>query len=205
MPYKRTSKSRRKVSKKRSRRNSRKRGGVTDYQLSSPSLQSLPEPVIISNVPPTVYNNIPGSIATTFSNIESSNSVPSSCHLCKSMKDMGLDKNMKSVLCNKCSLFVDTIPEKLKKKLDTQLIDTISNHDIIKGVIESIALDIMTNNTYRCYTTFRGMRNDINIYLAAKYITKLQADYMMAIINIQENEFFTRLNQIINNEDSNCY
>jgi hypothetical protein len=199
MPYKRTSKSRRKVSKKRSRRNSRKRGGVTDYQLSSPSLQSLPEPVIISNVPPTVYNNIPGSIATTFSNIESSNSVPSSCHLCKSMKDMGLDKNMKSVLCNKCSLFVDTIPEKLKKKLDTQLIDTISNHDIIKGVIESIALDIMTNNTYRCYTTFRGMRNDINIYLAAKYITKLQADYMMAIINIQENEFFTRLNQIINN------
>ena len=192
MPYKRTSKSRRKVSKKRSRRNSRKRGGVTDYQ-------SLPESVIISNVPPTVYNNIPGSIATTFSNIESSNSVPSSCHLCKSMKDMGLDKNMKSVLCNKCSLFVDTIPEKLKKKLDTQLIDTISNHDIIKGVIESIALDIMTNNTYRCYTTFRGMRNDINIYLAAKYITKLQADYMMAIINIQENEFFTRLNQIINN------
>jgi hypothetical protein len=115
------------------------------------------------------------------------------------MKDMGVDKNMKSVLCNKCGQFVDNIPEKLKKKLDTQLIDTISNHDIIKGVIESIALDIMTNNTYRCYTTFRGMRNDINIYLAAKYITKLQADYMMAIINIQENEFFTRLNQIINN------
>jgi hypothetical protein len=192
MPYKRTSKSRRKVSKKRSRRNSRKRGGVTDYQ-------SLPESVIISNVPPTIYNNIPGSIATTFSNIESSNSMPSSCHLCKSMKDMGVDKNMKSVLCNKCSLFVDTIPEKLKKKLDTQLIDTISNRDIMKGIIESIALEIMVNNSYRYYTTFKGMRRDINFFLEAKYITKLQADYMMAIINIKENEFFSRLNQIINN------
>jgi hypothetical protein len=43
------------------------------------------------------------------------------------------------------------------------------------------------------------MRRDINLFLEAKYITKLQADYMMAIINIKENEFFTRLNQIINN------
>jgi hypothetical protein len=123
----------------------------------------------------------------------------SGCDLCKSIKNINVykDTKTKSVLCDKCGKLADISGGVLQKKLNEQLITT--DPDIVKGVIESIALDIMNNNTYRCYTTFRGMREKVSFYLTGNFISQLQRDYMMAVINIQENLFFTRLNEIINN------